>query len=124
MYSLENAMSQKLQFSPYISQSIFEEPTSYKIQTTSQAKKLRVKSIEPVLQPSFTFEDPFTLPNSILPQFARENPAGHSYLCRMEVHVERALPIPLWIRAGKVQDWEAYNSTAMYVQVKLLGFKR
>ena len=64
------------------------------------------------------------LSERVIPAYARNNPSGYSYLCQMELQVEKNLPVPLWFRAGKIQEWEHYNSSAMYVQVKLLGFKK
>ncbi len=65
-----------------------------------------------------------SLSERVIPAYARSNPSGYSYLCQMELQVEKNLPVPLWFRAGKIQEWEHYNSSAMYVQVKLLGFKK
>ena len=127
-YCLDNLMSQKLQFSAQYIPSFTEEATSpgglSLIQSSEFLSEYKTHSLYPRVSPSKLPLKSFALSYPFLPQFARENPAGHSYLCRMEVNVEKSLAVPLWIRAGKVQEWESYNSTAMYLQVKLLGFRR
>ncbi|MEM9718795.1 MAG: hypothetical protein AAGA10_06090, partial [Bacteroidota bacterium] len=120
--------AQDLQFSP---ETLFILTKASDLSNPSDFKKfsfLKEDSTNKSFQADFAgtkfSREPFNLSYPFLPEFARVNPAGHSYLCRMEVNVEKNLPVPLWIRAGKVQDWESYNSTAMYLQVKLLGFKQ
>lgn len=42
-----------------------------------------------------------------LPEYARQNPAGHAYLCQKEVEWENRLPVGIWIEAendGPLQD--------------------
>jgi len=34
-----------------------------------------------------------------LPTYARENPAGHAFLCRQEVRWEKSLPVGVWLEA-------------------------
>ena len=92
---------------------LFENTTHY---FGSEISSHPIGSFHAPLSPSLT--------DQVIPAYAQENPSGYTYLCRMELEVEKNLPVPLWIRAGKVNGWETYNSTAMYVQVKLLGFKK
>lgn len=92
---------------------LFENTTHYFVREISSHP---IGSFHAPLAPSLT--------DQVIPAYAQENPSGYTYLCRMELEVEKNLPVPLWIRAGKVNGWETYNSTAMYVQVKLLGFKK
>ena len=47
---------------------------------------------------SFQINHPIT--PAPLPKYARENPAGHSYLCRLEVKIEKKLPIGIWMKVG------------------------
>ena len=34
----------------------------------------------------------------LLPAYARQNPRGYTYLCRLELEVEERLPIGLWFK--------------------------
>jgi len=58
-----------------------------------------------------------------LPVHVRQNPAGYSFLCRLEREIEKNIPVGLWVRVGEENPWEFYNRQQMYVQVKLLGFR-
>ncbi len=58
-----------------------------------------------------------------LPTHVRRNPAGYSFLCRLEREIEKSTPVGLWVRVGEVNPWEYYNRQQMYVQVKLFGFR-
>lgn len=99
--------------SPPNSFQLGEHPTPYFVKEISSHPK---GIFHAPLSPSLT--------DQVIPAYAQENPSGYTYLCRMELEVEKNLPVPLWFRAGKVNTWETYNSTAMYLQVKLLGFKK
>lgn len=57
-----------------------------------------------------------------LPDYARKNPAGHAPLCQLEVRLEKKLPVPLWIRAGKVDALPQFGTGSLYVRMKLLRF--
>jgi len=57
-----------------------------------------------------------------LPEYARENPAGHAPLCRIETGLENRLSIPLWIRAGEVQNMAQFGTGNLYLRMKLLRF--
>ncbi|MEM6807390.1 MAG: hypothetical protein AAF696_38670 [Bacteroidota bacterium] len=35
-----------------------------------------------------------------LPKFARNNPTGYTYLCRLELQIEKDLPLGLWLDIG------------------------
>jgi len=35
-----------------------------------------------------------------LPEFARKNPTGYTYLCRLELKIEKDLPLGLWLDIG------------------------
>ncbi|RMG72230.1 MAG: hypothetical protein D6722_05700 [Bacteroidetes bacterium] len=34
----------------------------------------------------------------LLPAYARQNPRGYTYLCRLELEVEETLPVGLWFK--------------------------
>ncbi|MCB0844279.1 MAG: hypothetical protein KDE26_13580 [Bacteroidetes bacterium] len=53
-----------------------------------------------------------------LPKYARENPAGHSYLCRLEVKIEKSLPVGLWMKVGDSAG--IVNSTGNNAHFRLL----
>jgi len=75
------------------------------------------------------YDSPFTdislhnLSPAIIPGYAKENPSGYSYLCRLEQKVEQKMPVALWVRLGEIQPWESYNRQNIYLQFKLLGFR-
>jgi hypothetical protein len=58
--------------------------------------------------------------SSILPQYARENPANFAPLCRMELQVENQLPIGIWV------NWEDSGQSALmesaHLRLRLLRF--
>ena len=109
--------SQPFSFGPYsstLSPNVYSFPPVYQF-----SLPVSTDSLDKFLNISLPWEK---RPN-ILPAYARQNPGGYSYLCRLELEAEEALPVPLWLRAGKINAWETYNSNTVYVQVKLWGFK-
>jgi hypothetical protein len=40
-----------------------------------------------------------------LPDYARKNPTGYSYLCRLELKIEKELPLGLWLDLGDTRTW-------------------
>lgn len=55
-----------------------------------------------------------------LPQYARDNPSGYSFLCRQELAIERRWPIGLWVN---LQEGEALRGTIMstaHLRLRLL----
>jgi hypothetical protein len=65
----------------------------------------------------------FPLPKTILkpaslPEYARENPAGHSYLCRLEVKIENKFPLGVWVKVG--DSGGIVNSTGNNAHFRLL----
>ena len=59
----------------------------------------------------------------ILPQYVKQNPAGHSYLCRLEVAIEKKWPVAIWVRAGESTPIRSYNENNLFLQVKLLNLR-
>lgn len=57
-----------------------------------------------------------------LPEYARENPAGHAPLCRIETGLENRMAIPLWIKAGGTQNISQFGTGNLYLRMKLLRF--
>lgn len=57
-----------------------------------------------------------------LPEYARENPAGHAPLCRIETGLENRMRIPLWIKAGGTQNIPQFGTGNLYLRMKLLRF--
>ena len=39
------------------------------------------------------------LSQNVLPNFARENPSGYSFLCRTELKWEQRMPLAVWFRS-------------------------
>ncbi|MFK7921495.1 MAG: hypothetical protein AB8H47_06035 [Bacteroidia bacterium] len=58
------------------------------------------------------------IPQYFIPTYARANPSGYSYLCRLELQIEDELPLGLWIRA----DEKAHPGGSLYVRMKLIRF--
>lgn len=59
----------------------------------------------------------------VIPQYVRENPTGYSYLCRLELQIERDLPIGVWFRVGDTENSPVYSPTRnAHVQFKLFNF--
>lgn len=57
-----------------------------------------------------------------LPEYARENPAGHAPLCRIETGLENRMRVPLWIKAGGTQNIPQFGTGNLYLRMKLLRF--
>lgn len=38
--------------------------------------------------------------SAFIPEFARKNPTGYTYLCRLELQIEKDLPLGLWLDIG------------------------
>lgn len=57
-----------------------------------------------------------------LPEYARENPAGHAPLCRIETGLENRMRVPLWIKAGGTENIPQFGTGNLYLRMKLLRF--
>lgn len=57
---------------------------------------------------------------SILPQYARENPTGYSYLCRLELSLEQSMPVSLWLKLGEQSYGQIKGN--VHAQIKLKRF--
>ena len=58
------------------------------------------------------------IPNYFVPQYARENPSGYSYLCRLELKAEDELPLGIWLRA----DETSHPGGNLYLRLKMIRF--
>ncbi|MCI4668841.1 MAG: hypothetical protein MRZ79_11960 [Bacteroidia bacterium] len=58
----------------------------------------------------------------ILPKFARENPTGYTFLCRLELKGEDKMRIPVWIKVDDSNSYSAPSFPHTYVRFKLLRF--
>ncbi len=67
-------------------------------------------------------EQPLSVPARWLPEHERANPAGHSFLCRVETSLEKKMTVPLWIRAGEMDMLPQAGSGNLYLRVKMLRF--
>ncbi|MEO0898462.1 MAG: hypothetical protein AAFY71_18765 [Bacteroidota bacterium] len=58
----------------------------------------------------------------VMPEYARENPSGYSFLCRLELKAEDKLPVGLWVEVedGKNLSLPTYPHT--YFRLKLIRF--
>ena len=66
---------------------------------------------------SFSF-----LPETIIPEYVRENPRGYSYLCRLELKIEEKLPIGVWIKIGENSGFAGDAKGNAHVRFKLFQF--
>ncbi len=64
----------------------------------------------------------FNIDGIWLPKYARENPAGHAPLCRIETGLENRMTVPIWIKAGEIQNISQFGTGNLYVRMKLLRF--
>lgn len=63
-----------------------------------------------------------TVSNAFLPSYARENPSGYSYLCRLELKVEDTLPVGLWLKLGTDESLKTGPFSAANLRMKLFRF--
>jgi len=42
----------------------------------------------------------YQVSSAYMPEFARNNPTGYTYLCRLELKIEKDLPLGLWLDIG------------------------
>lgn len=59
-----------------------------------------------------------------LPEYARQNPAGHSFLCRIEAKQEKYSPAPVWIKLGPAHPAETYLVQQGAVRLRLLRLSK
>lgn len=55
---------------------------------------------------------------AFLPEYARENPSGYSYLCRLELKIEDQLPLGVWFQA----DGSNHPGGSIYLRLKMIRF--
>jgi hypothetical protein len=55
----------------------------------------------------------------LFPQHIVENPMGFSPLCRMEVKIERQLPVAVWMRLDGNSNWGVANPGLAYLRFKV-----
>ena len=60
--------------------------------------------------------------NQIFPEYVRENPQGFSYFCRLELAVEKKLPIGLWVKIEESPNIDNGPINQAYVRLKLFKF--
>ncbi|MEL6851308.1 MAG: hypothetical protein AAFP92_22495, partial [Bacteroidota bacterium] len=56
-----------------------------------------------------------------LPAYARKNPSGYSYLCRLELDIENRLPIGIWVDLGD-QIGASPSAASASLRLKLKRF--
>ena len=57
---------------------------------------------------------------SILPLYAQENPTGYSYLCRLELSLEKQMPVSFWVKLGEQSYGQIKGN--VHAQIKLKRF--
>ena len=65
-----------------------------------------------------------SLPSSLdlMPQYVQDNPTGYSYLCRLELDLEKKLPVPVWLKMEDNRKLSEGLTNNVYVRFKLLRF--
>ncbi|MEZ4826308.1 MAG: hypothetical protein R3C61_08435 [Bacteroidia bacterium] len=58
----------------------------------------------------------------ILPDYAKENPSGHTWLCRAELRIENQLPVGIWVKAGDAGGIVNSTGNNLHLKLKLLRF--
>lgn len=86
--------------------------------TDSLQQQFRIQNPELLSIPLDPSDSNFQIPTYFLPSYARRNPSGYSYLCRLELKIEDELPLGLWIRA----DEKAHPGGSLYLRMKVLRF--
>jgi len=61
-------------------------------------------------------------PFRFLPNYALENPQGLSYLCRLELDIEKKLPLGVWIQLDQGAGLGVSPRNNAYVRFKLFNF--
>ncbi|MEZ4774420.1 MAG: hypothetical protein R3D00_14640 [Bacteroidia bacterium] len=82
--------------------------------------KIRLSS-QTFVDPTHSFQNKTSQTPDILPSYAKENPSGYSWLCRMELKIEDELPVGLWVKAG--DSGGVVNSTGNNLHIKLKLFR-
>jgi hypothetical protein len=54
-----------------------------------------------------------------LPKHVQQNPMNHAPLCRMELQIERQLPVGVWMRADGILPGQATNPGLAYLRFKI-----
>jgi hypothetical protein len=54
-----------------------------------------------------------------LPRHVQQNPMNHAPLCRMELQIERQLPVGVWMRADGIVPGQATNPGLAYLRFKI-----
>ncbi len=57
---------------------------------------------------------------NILPEYARENPTGYTFLCRLELDIEKRSPLPVWVQVGNM--FSNTSGGSAYLQLKMFRF--
>lgn len=82
------------------------------------------KLFSPIIQSDSVPQKLLSWKNSyqILPEYARENPTGYTFLCRLELKGEDKMKIPVWIKVDDNNSYSAPSFPHTYVRFKLLRF--
>ncbi len=83
----------------------------------AESKSDSLAKFQRLTLPTESSPTPF-LTQAFLPEYARENPSGYSYLCRMELKLEDQLPLGIWVRA----DEKGYPGGSLYLRLKMIRF--
>ena len=63
---------------------------------------------------------PFT--GHLLPEYVQRNPQNYSYLCRLELDLEKKLAVPVWLKMEDNKKLGEGLTNNVYVRLKLLRF--
>ena len=57
--------------------------------------------------------------HSLFPKHIQQNPMGYASLCRMELKIEKQLPVGIWMRADGATYRQVSNPGLAYLRLKI-----
>jgi hypothetical protein len=99
----------------------FPQPVSPKEFSPKNTLVLAPKTTSPAFQLPISTESPsprLVVPPYFVPTYARQNPSGYSYLCRLELKAEDKLPLGIWLRADETN----HPGGNIYLRLKMIRF--
>ncbi len=61
----------------------------------------------------------FATQPSLFPKYIQQNPMGYASLCRMELKIEKNLPVGIWMRADGATYRQVSNPGLAYLRLKI-----
>jgi hypothetical protein len=80
-----------------------------KLQTAAPAHLTALRPVMPDMR----------APHALFPKYIQQNPMGYAPLCRMELKIERQLPVGVWMRADGATYRQITNPGLAYLRLKI-----